>query len=145
MLPGETNDQGLQLLVDPGTAWRFSLLGAVNLLCHQLPMPGQNGGGFDRRPHRRQRLLTRLLANSVEPLALLVAQPHATGDLLVQQAILCDQIGVPQQGALGPPRPGLMHRDFQAMPRSPATTASHLDGKYGAFCEGMQGKGPITG
>jgi len=34
MLLGETNDQGLQLLVDPGTAWRFSLLGAVNLLCH---------------------------------------------------------------------------------------------------------------
>jgi hypothetical protein len=63
ILLGQTDDQGLQLLVDPGTTWRFPLLGAVKLLCHQLPMPGQNGVGFDSRRHLRQRLLPQLLAD----------------------------------------------------------------------------------
>ena len=33
ILPRHTDDQRFQLLIDFGTAWRLSLLGAVKLLC----------------------------------------------------------------------------------------------------------------
>ena len=46
ILLSQTDHHGVQLLVDPGKSWRFPLLGAVTLLCHQLPVPGQNGVGF---------------------------------------------------------------------------------------------------
>ena len=85
----QTDDQGLQLLVDAGTSWRFPLLGAVKLLCNQLPVPGQNGVGCNDRCHLLQRLLPQLLADLGQRLALLVAQPHALWDLLAQDAILC--------------------------------------------------------
>jgi hypothetical protein len=46
ILLSQTNHHGVRLLVELGKSWHVPLLGAVTLLCHQLPVPGQNGVEF---------------------------------------------------------------------------------------------------
>jgi hypothetical protein len=39
---GQAHYQGLQFCVDHGSTCSLPLLGAIELLCHQLPVPGED-------------------------------------------------------------------------------------------------------
>ncbi len=47
----QAHDEGLQLWVNGGTAWRLALCGAIKRLGHELPVPAKNRGGLDDRGH----------------------------------------------------------------------------------------------
>src|SRR4029077_14181392 len=51
MLLGHADNQGLQLWVNFGAAWRPPLLGAVTLLRHKLAMPAENRVRLDDLCH----------------------------------------------------------------------------------------------
>src|SRR5437588_7987206 len=77
ILPRHANHQRLQLLVNRGASWSLTLLGAVTLLSHELAIPAENGIGLNNLGHFFQSLLSQLLADLGQGLALLVAQPEA--------------------------------------------------------------------
>ena len=60
-------------------------------------MPGENRVGFDDGGDFLQGLLAQLLADVGQRLAFAIRQPHATCDLVAQDAIFCHQILVTQQ------------------------------------------------
>jgi hypothetical protein len=60
---GHAQDQILEGLIDLRSPERLAVPGAVELLCHQLAVPGQNRLGFDNGRDLCQRLLTQLLTN----------------------------------------------------------------------------------
>src|SRR5205807_6772882 len=94
---GHTNNQGLQLLADFGTARRLPLLGAVKFLSDQCAVPGQDRVRLDDLGHLRQRFLAQLLAHLGQRLALAIAQADATFDLVAQYAIFRHEILVAYQ------------------------------------------------
>src|SRR5207253_9716579 len=63
ILLGYTHDQGLQLWINHGASRRLTLLRAVTLLSHELPLPAKNRVRLDDRGHVLESLLTELLAN----------------------------------------------------------------------------------
>ena len=63
-------------------------------------MPAENGVGLDDIGHFRQRLLTQLLTNLGQRLALAIRQPHTACDLVAQDAILRRQEFVTQEECL---------------------------------------------
>src|SRR5207244_10060397 len=69
MLPGQANDQRLQLWIDGGTPWRLTLCGAVKLLRDELAMLAKNRDGFDDGSHFLQGLLLQLLTDVGQRLA----------------------------------------------------------------------------
>src|SRR5215467_7971203 len=77
ILPGHADDQRLQLRVDPGATGSLALLGAVELLGHELPVPAENRVGLDNRRDFLQSLLAKPVAKLREGFAFAVAQPDA--------------------------------------------------------------------
>jgi hypothetical protein len=89
---GHAYDQGLQLWVNGGTAWRLALCGAIKRLGHELPVPAKNRGGLDDRGHFFQRLPAELLADVRSCLALAIAQAYTPFDLVAKHAIFGHEI-----------------------------------------------------
>jgi hypothetical protein len=53
-LLGHANDQGFERLVDLGASWDLALSGAIKLLRHQLPLPGEDRVGRDDSGYLRR-------------------------------------------------------------------------------------------
>src|SRR6266567_5450857 len=68
-----------------------------NFCATSVRVPGENRVRFDDSGHCFQGLLPQLLTNLGECCALAIRQPHTTGDLVVQDTILCHQVLVAQQ------------------------------------------------
>src|SRR5689334_19618584 len=86
VLLGHAHHQGLDLLVDRGTAGSLALLGTVKLFGDQCAMPGEDGVRFHDRCHFRQCLLPQLLADLGQGPALAITQPEAPLYLIAEDA-----------------------------------------------------------
>src|SRR6266487_4053481 len=86
------DNQGLQLCVNSGTAWRLPLYRTVKLLGTQCAMPGEDGVRCDHLRDFRQCLLPQLLTDCGERLAFAICQPHTARDLVAQDASFRDEI-----------------------------------------------------
>jgi hypothetical protein len=75
-----------------GATGSLTLLRAVILLGHELPVPGENGVRCDDRRHVLPGLLAELLANLSERFALAITQPYALFALVSQYAIFGDEV-----------------------------------------------------
>src|SRR5262245_16701355 len=82
ILLGHADNQGLQLRVNRGAAGSLTLCGAVKLLRHKSPVPGQDGVRFDDGSDFLESLLLQLRAEVRQRLALAVCQPHTTRNLV---------------------------------------------------------------
>src|SRR5256885_12710552 len=89
---GYADNQGLQLCSNLRTSKGLALLGAIELLGHQLAVPGEDRVGCDDACDLRQRLLAQLLANLGQNLALTIAQVYPACDLEAQHAVFSPSI-----------------------------------------------------
>ena len=87
-----THHQVLYLLVDHGATRSFTLLRAVKLLGHELPVPAKDRVRRDDRGHFFEGLLAELLTNFGQRFALAVTQPYTTFDLVSQHTIFGDEV-----------------------------------------------------
>src|SRR5262245_31605242 len=88
ILLGHVDDPVFNLSVDTGSSHGLSLLGAIEFLRHQFPMPGQDGVRFDDGGDFLQGLFTELLANRSRRLALGIGKLHAPCNLVAQDTVL---------------------------------------------------------
>src|SRR6266850_6846751 len=92
VLLGEPYHQRLQFCLDGRAPWRLALRRAVELLCHQHTMPGEDGLRLDDGGYLGQGLPPELFPKFGQRLPLATTQPHAARDLLTQDPVFCDQI-----------------------------------------------------
>jgi hypothetical protein len=97
VLLGQAHYYGLQLRIDRWTPSSLPLLGAIELLCHELPVPGENGVGHDDGGHLWQCLLAKFSPNLGKGLPLGIAAPDAALNLPAQLAILRHQVFIAEQ------------------------------------------------
>src|SRR5215470_12737467 len=91
------DNQGFQLSVNSGTAWRLPLWRTIKLLSNQFAMPGEDSVRCDNLRYFRQGLLPQLLTDCGKRLAFAICQPHTPRDLVAQDAIFRDEIFIAQQ------------------------------------------------
>ena len=75
-------------------------MGAVKLLCDQLAVPGQDGGGFDNSRDFFQHRLTPLLTNCRQRFPLPITEPYTALDLFAEDPVFWHQILVAQEECL---------------------------------------------
>ena len=96
----ETDDQFLDLFVDPRPPGVFPFLRAVELLRHELPMPGQDRLELHNARHFLERLPPKPLTNLRQRPSLAVCQFQAAFGLSAQNSVLGGQVLVSQEQLL---------------------------------------------
>jgi hypothetical protein len=94
ILSGHPHHEIFDLFRNARTASRLRGLGTIALPIRACAVPGKDSVGLGNRRNLCQGLLTQLLADLSECLAIALCELHATTDLLTENAIFCYQVRI---------------------------------------------------